>query len=142
MIMPHTIDPDITTVEITDYASLQQSIRQLKVLKLHQKEMLRADITGLVSTLNPVELVKDSLHNLVTDKGVQFDLVKMGLNLSAELISARLFGRYSSLPVFLGLKAVEKIGSFFLKGKTTKVNTAIRKMLAPGSESISTEEIK
>ncbi|MDO8899020.1 MAG: hypothetical protein Q7V19_15320 [Bacteroidales bacterium] len=128
------------TAEIKDYASLQESIRLLKAQKLHQEAMLRAEITAIIDSVNPVEMVKDSLHNLVSDKSIQLDLVKMGLNLSAELLTARLFGRYRSIPVFLGMKVVQKVAGFFLKDKISKSDAVIIKLLSPGSASISEEE--
>jgi hypothetical protein len=82
------------TAEITDYASLEESIRQLKVQKLDQEAMLKSELTALVNSVSPAKIVKDSLHNLVSDNGVQTDFVKMGLNLGVDLITARLFGRY------------------------------------------------
>ncbi len=128
------------TAEIKDYASLQESIRLLKAQKLHQEAMLRAEITAIIDSVNPVEMVKDSLHNLVSDKSIQLDLVKMGLNLSAELLTAKLFGRYRSIPVFLGMKVAQKVAGFFLKDQISKSDSAIIKLLSPGSASISEEE--
>ncbi len=134
------ITPSTSTAEITDYASLQESIRLLKAQKLQQEAMLRAEITAIINSVDPVEMVKESLHNLVSDKSIQLDLVKMGLNLSAELLTARLFGRYRSIPVFLGMKVVQKVAGFFLKDKISKSDAAIIKLLSPGSASISEEE--
>ncbi len=110
--------------EITGYASLQQSIRQLKEQKLEQEAILSVYFADLIHSMNPVEIAKGSLHDLVSDKEVQYDLVKLGLNLSAEFITARLFSRIRSVPAFLGVKMVEKIAAFFLKDKFSKNNEA------------------
>lgn len=108
--------------EITGYASLQQSIRQLKEQKLEQEAILSVYFADLIHSMNPVEIAKDSLHDLVSDKEVQYDLVKLGLNLSAEFITARLFSRIRSVPAFLGVKMIEKIAAFFLKDKISNSN--------------------
>jgi hypothetical protein len=108
--------------EITGYASLQQSIRHLKEQKLEQEAILSVHFADLIHSMNPVEIAKGSLHDLVSDKEVQYDLVKLGLNLSAEFITARLFSRIRSVPAFLGVKMVEKIAAFFLNDKFSKSN--------------------
>ncbi|MBS4059480.1 MAG: hypothetical protein KG029_03705 [Bacteroidetes bacterium] len=128
------------TAEITDYASLEESIRQLKVQKLDQEAMLKSELTALVNSVSPAKIVKDSLHNLVSDNGVQTDFVKMGLNLGVDLITARLFGRYHSIPVFLGMKVVEKVAGFLLKRRLSKSKAATIKLLTPGSVSMSEDE--
>ncbi len=136
------ITESMSTAEITDYASLKGSIRQLKVRKLDQEAMLKAEIMALVNSVSPAEIMKDSLHNLASDKGVQTDLMKIGLNLAADFLTVRLFGRYRSIPVFLGVKVVEKIAGLFLKNKISKSNDATIKLLAPGSASMSEDENK
>lgn len=128
------------TAEITDYASLEESIRQLKVQKLDQEAMLRAELTALVNSVSPAKIVKDSLHKLVSDNVVQTDLMKMGLNLGVDLITARLFGRYHSIPVFLGVKVIEKVAGFLLKRRLSKSNAATIKLLESGSASMSEDE--
>lgn len=134
------ITPKTSSAAIVDYKSLQESIRQLKAQKLSQEAMLRTEIIAAVSSLSPVKIVKDSLQNLISDKEVRVNIAKIGLNLGANLLTMRLLGRYRSIPVFLGIKVVEKIAGLFLRNKISKNNAATVKLLESGSVSMSEDE--
>lgn len=122
----------ISLTEVKDLDSLKKSIMHLKALKINQEEALRNDITELINSVNPVLIVKNSLKDLASDKEVQFSLVKVGLNLGAELLTAKLFGKQNSLPLFLGMKLAKKIVSYFLKDKSAKPDQLVK--LLSGSE--------
>jgi len=138
MITNPTSDFSFPLTEIKDLRSLQQSIAHLKALKSSQEEMLREDIMDFIKSLNPVSIVKDSLHDLASDKEVQFNLVKIGINFGAELLTAMLFGKQRSLPGFLGAKVVKKIAGYFFKNKSFDMNQRARKL--PDSEYSNEEE--
>ena len=86
--------------DISNHLELRIRISQLKAEQNIQKAALANMCKEFVSTLNPVTFVKSSLHTLATDKTVQFDLVKVGLNLGTNLIIDQTLGRYRSIKGF------------------------------------------
>jgi hypothetical protein len=133
------ITPTTSSIAIVDYNSLQESIRQLKAQKLSQEAMIKAEITTAVNSLSPAKIVKDSLQNLISDKEVRVNIAKIGLNLGANLLTMRLFGRYRSIPVFLGIKVIQKVAGLFLKDKFSTSSTETIQLLEQGSETIHDE---
>jgi hypothetical protein len=74
-------DPEIST-----HKELLLHIKYLKVEKLRQEEDLKRSVKALFHAFHPVTFVKDSLHQLVADKEVHMDLVKLALNWLATYI--------------------------------------------------------
>jgi hypothetical protein len=114
---------------ITSHTDLVMRIMHLKQEKFRQEEELKYSFKEFAYSLNPVSLVKQTLHDLAGDSEVQYDLTKVGLNLGANLIIDRILGKNSSIKGFLSALLVEKISASFISGNLSKIVSGIRKLI-------------
>ncbi len=92
-----------------NYTDLIAQIKLIKFRRKIQEQDLSNSLTDFVSTLNPVSLIKDSIHNLVKDHEVRFDLANAGVQLGSDIVIDMVLGRYRSIKGFVGSVLVEKI---------------------------------
>ena len=114
-------------IDIYDHASLVTQIQQLRTLKKIQEEELKNCFSEFVDSLNPVTLVKKSLHDLADNKEVQFDLAKVALNTASNLVIDSLFGKYKSIKGFLSAVMVEGVSNNFINNSSIKVLSFFKK---------------
>jgi len=96
---------------ITDHATLTQRILQLKDDKKIQEVELRHSVNTAFSSLNPLNMLKQSLHEFVEDKDVKSDILKAGVNFGANLLIDKSLGKYRSIKGFLSSVLVESIST-------------------------------
>ena len=120
--------------EISSHAELVLRIMDLKVEKFSREEDLKYTFKEFVSTLNPISMVKESLHQLAADRDVKFDLAKVGLNLGVDFIIDKVLGRNRSVKGFLSSVLIEKFSTLFLNNNISKIVSEISKLLHPNSE--------
>ena len=120
--------------EISNHAELVLRIMDLKVEKFSREEELKYAFKEFVSALNPISMVKESLHQLAADRDVKFDLAKVGLNLGADFIIDKVLGRNRSFKGFLSSVLFEKFSTLFLNNNISKIVSEISKLLHPNSE--------
>jgi hypothetical protein len=106
----------------------------LKAEKFSREEDLKYTFKEFVSTLNPISMVKESLHQLAADRDVKFDLAKVGLNLGVDFIIDKVLGRNRSVKGFLSSVLIEKFSTLFLNNNISKIVSEISKLLHPNSE--------
>jgi len=51
-------------------------------------------------SFNPVTMFKDTLHTLIANKDVQYDMARVGLNIGSKFIIDKVFGRNRSIKDF------------------------------------------
>lgn len=121
---------------ISSHTELVLRIMELKAEKFNREEELRTSFKEFVYTLNPISLVKESLHNLAEDREVKFDLAKIGINLGANFLIDKLLGRNRSIKGFLSSVLIEKFSSFFLNNDNniSKIVSEVSKLMHPKSE--------
>jgi hypothetical protein len=120
--------------EISNHAELVLRIMDLKAEKFSREEDLKYTFKEFVSTLNPISMVKESLHQLAADRDVKFDLAKVGLNLGVDFIIDKVLGRNRSVKGFLSSVLIEKFSTLFLNNNISKIVSEISKLLHPNSE--------
>ena len=120
--------------EISSHAELVLRIMDLKVEKFSREEDLKCTFKEFVSTLNPISMVKESLHQLATDRDVKFDLAKIGLNLGVDFIIDKVLGRNRTVKGFLSSVLIEKFSALLLNNNISKIVSEISKLLHPNSE--------
>ena len=120
--------------EISSHAELVLRIMDLKAEKFSREEDLKYTFKEFVSTLNPISMVKESLHQLAADRDVKFDLAKVGLNLGVDFIIDKVLGRNRSVKGFLSSVLIEKFSTLFLNNNISKIVSEISKLLHPNSE--------
>jgi len=95
---------------ITDHATLTERILQL-----------REDKKIEFSSLNPFNMLKQSLHEFVEDKDVKTDILKAGVNIGANLLIDKSLGKYRSIKGFLSSVLVESISTPFIYSGLSKL---------------------
>ena len=98
------------TKELNKHTALLLRIKQLKADKWQQEENIKSSFSELVKTLNPIVMAKESIHELASDRQVQSDMVKVGLNLGTNFIIEQVLGR-GSIKGYLSSVIVEKISA-------------------------------
>ena len=117
------------SANITNHSELLFRIMELKAQKLSQEIQLKNSIKEFVYTLNPVSMVKDSLHELAKDKEVRFDLAKVGLNMGTNFILDKLLGRNKSIKGFLSSVLVEKLSATFINKNASSIISGLGKLI-------------
>lgn len=115
--------------EVTNYPELLSRIEYLKIEKIRQEEELRHLFSEFVNTLNPITIVKESLHKLVEDKQVKVDFVKAGLNIGATFLIDLVFGRQRSVKDFLSSTVASKISTALINTNFSKIISGVTKLL-------------
>ena len=120
---------------INNNEDLSLRILQLKHEKQMQEIELKVAFTAITETLNPVKLIKNSLHDIVTDKVVKDDLLKIGLNLGTNFIIEKVMRR-GSLKGYLSSVVLETISSSLINsGTLTGIIDSISRMMTKESSS-------
>jgi hypothetical protein len=115
-------------IEISGHTELIMQIMHLKQEKFRQEDELKYTFKEFVFTLNPISMVKNSLHDLAQDSEVQFDMAKVGMNMGANYIIERILGKNSSFKGFLSALIVEKVSAALINTNLTKIISGIRKL--------------
>jgi len=106
---------------ITDHATLTERILQLREDKKIEEEELKHSVNTAFSSLNPFNMLKQSLHEFVEDKDVKTDILKAGVNIGANLLIDKSLGKYRSIKGFLSSVLVESISTPFIYSGLSKL---------------------
>ena len=109
-------------------------IETLKAEKANKEMILRNSFQDFASSLNPITIVKDSLHELAKDKTVQVDLAKVGLNLGTNFLIDQTLGKYRSIKGFVGSMLLEKFTTSFINNNSSKILSGISNLLSRKSK--------
>ncbi len=116
-------------IKISNHAELQLQILQLRKHKFTQEKELKNSLKEFIYTLNPLSIVKDSLHKLAEDKEVRLDLTKVGLNMGANILIDKVLGKGNSIKGFLSALLVEKFSAAFINKNIPTIISGISKIL-------------
>ena len=120
--------------EILNHVELSLRIMELKSEVLLQQDNLKYTFKGFLFTLNPISIVKESIHELAKDKEVQFDLTKVGLNLGADFLINQVLGRNRSIKGFLSSVLLEKLSNTFINKNASGIISGISKLLSKNNQ--------
>lgn len=95
-------------------ADLLKQIELIRVQKKIQEQELAICAKNFIYTLNPVSFIKDSVHSLVTDPDVTYDLANAGVQMGTNIAIDMVLGRYRSVKGFVGSVLLEKIFQPFI----------------------------
>ena len=91
-------------------------IEQLKIESRQNEIELTNSVYEFVDGLNPVSIIKNSLHKLTHNDEIKKDVGSLGLNFGLDFLINKIFGRSKTLKGF--------VGTLFLKGVSgTILNT-------------------
>lgn len=122
------------TTEIVNHTELLMRITLLREEKCRQEEEIKDTFNNFVSTLDPVYLVKKSLHNLAEDKDVQYNLSKVVLNFGTSFIIDKILGKNRSIKGFLSAVLVERFSTSVINNNLPKIISVITNLLHKNSE--------
>jgi hypothetical protein len=103
---------------IDSYAELLLRIEYLKAEKVKQEEDLKKVFSEFVDTLNPLLMVKQTIHKLAADGQVKRDLTTAALNVGVTFLVGRMLGR-NRIENFIGSKLANGISRLFNKTKSS-----------------------
>lgn len=118
-------------ITIRNHQELLARIHALKVEKIACEEELKVTIKQFVTSLNPLAMMKESLHELANDKDVRLDASKVGLNIITSFILDRLLGRQRSVKGFLSSLLIEKLATIFIAKNGAPIVEELRKWIRP-----------
>lgn len=104
----------LQNVILLNHTDLLLQINLAKIQKQKQEQELKIHIKDFVETLNPVTVIKESLHSLVSDTGIRQDLTKTAVHFGANVLIDVVVGRYRSVKGFLGSIFLEKLADPFI----------------------------
>jgi hypothetical protein len=115
---------------ISTYTDLQSLIALVRESKDRQEEELKESFKKFAHALSPVEVTKSTIHELVKDKEVQFDLVKGGMGLGASYLIEGLFNKRLGIKGFLGSMVLEKLSSSFIQANAGNIIIGVTSWLS------------
>lgn len=100
--------------EVSEYDALCKQIALLRIERDLQQDALQDAWRNFARSLNPIAMVKDSIHNMVTDKELKSDFGTMAMDEGKRLLIGKIMGKNQSLKGYLGAVVVEKIFFSFI----------------------------
>jgi hypothetical protein len=117
--------------EILQHTTLLLRIEALKADQAAQDADLKQSAKELIFALNPITIMKGSLHDLAGDKEVHLDMAKVGLNLGANLIIDQVLGKQRSAKGFISAVVVELISTALINSNASKIVLEMSRLLSP-----------
>jgi hypothetical protein len=117
--------------EISNYPELVLYIMHLKQDKFRQEEEIKYTIRELIYLLNPINVIKQGLHNLATDAEARVDMLKVGLSMGANMLVNRIMRNKSGMVGLVGKVLLGKFSSTLIGRNLTKIVSGIRDRVRP-----------
>lgn len=117
--------------EISNYSELMMRIEYLKEEKTKQEEELKVTFKEFVNSLDPIQMMKQSLHKLAEDKEVQVDLTRVGVSIGVNYIINKILYKSNNLKGFLSSVFVNLISSTLTTENISKIITVITNFIHP-----------
>lgn len=127
---------------ISKYAELLLQIKQLKEDKRVQEEELKQKFNEFANSFKPISIVKSSLHNLITDKVVQHDLMKIALNFGTNILISKIFGKRNNIINFIGIILAKKLSKSFINNNLQKIMEYLSGLIYTPTEKVSESNSK
>jgi hypothetical protein len=113
---------------LSNHKELTLRIAQLKVEKHRQEQELKTAFSELIHSFHPVEMIKETVHELATDREVQMDLTKVGLNIGVNFIIDKIFGKNKSPKDELGSAFIESIANSLINKNMPNIFSGISRL--------------
>ena len=101
---------------------------QLNSQREGQETELKKGITELYHSMNPLNLLKKMVSDFASDKQVQFDATKIGLNFGSDFIIGKLLGSNMSIKKYLSSLILQKASDYVLNNHPEKIAWGIEKL--------------
>ena len=107
--------------EVSTHEDLMDLILVMRESKDCQELALNECFKDFAHSLSPFELLKSAVHELSEDKGVQFDLVKGGMNLGANYLIENVLTKKGGFKGFISSVVLEKLSSSFIEANAGSI---------------------
>ncbi len=116
-------------IVITSYAQLKSQISQLRTDKLNQEIELKILVNEIIDSLSIISIMKTTIQELVKDKEVQIDVIKLGLKTSANYLLEKVVGRNRTVKGFLASILIEKITNSLINNNSVSIISGLTNFL-------------
>lgn len=124
------------TKGITKHLDLELRILQVQETKDYQERELKESFKNFAHALSPVQVVKSTLHELVKDKEVQFDLIKGGMKVGVNFIIDNILNENNSFKGYVGSMLLKKASSTLISANAPQIIIGITDLISgkPGEK--------
>ncbi len=113
---------------IKNHTELQFRIMQLNSQREEQELELKKGMKELYNSLHPLNLLRNGLSDIASDKQVQFDATKIGLNLGSEFLIGKLLGSNMNITKYLGSIVLQKASDYLINNHPDKIVWGVEKL--------------
>lgn len=113
------------------HTALLLQISQLHKVKQEQEETLKRGIDAWIYTLSPMAVLKNSIKELLDDKTLQKNLVRVSVKVGVGLIVQKIIRKNNSLSEIVSAVVADKLGTLFTGENYSSILTAIGNLLNP-----------
>ncbi len=128
--------------EISNYSELTLRIEYLKLEKIKQEEELKVTFKEFVNTLDPILMMKQSLHKLAEDKEVQVDLTRVGVSIGVNYIINKILYKSNNIKGFLSSVLVNLLSTALTIENISKIINVVTNFIHPTVDEQKEEEQK
>lgn len=114
------------TKNITNHKELMLRIQQLKIESNQHEMELTNSVHEFIDGLNPISIIKNSLHKLTHNDGVKKDVGSIGLNFGLDFLINKIFGRSKSLKGFVGTTFLKGISGTLISNYSENIKNYIK----------------
>lgn len=118
-------------MNLTEHEALHLRISKLRQEKELQEKELVAAWKNFANSMNPVEIIKDSLLKLTHDPEIKTELSSVAMHAGASLIIGKVLGKHRSIKGYVASVIVEKLYFSFVD---TPLFEAIKLMRKKGDK--------
>ncbi|HSZ73136.1 MAG TPA: hypothetical protein VK750_10715 [Cytophagaceae bacterium] len=116
--------------DIKNHTELRFKLMQLKNLRAEQELELKRGIKELYQSMHPVNLLRSTISEIASDKQVQYDATKIGLNMGSEFLIGKLMGSNTSIKKYIGSLILQKATDYFIANHPEKIVWGAEKLNA------------
>ena len=113
---------------ISNHAELKFRIMQLNSLRAEQELDLKNGVKELYLSMHPISIIRNTLAGLASDKQVQFDAAKIGLNIGSDFLIGKLIGSNLNLTKYLSSMVLQKASDYMLNNHPEKIAWGVEKL--------------
>lgn len=117
---------------VNEHEALLLKISELRLEKEHQEEELKLAWRNFASSMNPVDIVKNSLYKLTHDPEIKTELGSAAMNAGASLLIGKVLGKHRSIKGYIASVIVEKLYFSFVGSPLFRAVTGIGKKTEEG----------
>jgi hypothetical protein len=101
---------------------------QLNSLREEQELELKRGVSELYHAMHPINLLKKIISDFASDKEVQFDAAKIGLNFGSDFLIGKLLGSNMNIKKYLSSLILQKASDYVLNNHPEKLAWGIEKL--------------